>query len=112
MPLAQGAALHLFCGGRRPVRPAMSFARIGNVVAAQIISALLLAFGTDSVFYLVAALEAAFALVVGLFGIRTRELTLEDVSASEAATSPTRTDTPPPVSVGGQAADRPSAEGA
>ncbi|MFD0509621.1 hypothetical protein ACFQ0Q_01275 [Streptomyces aureus] len=89
----------------------MSFARIANVVAAQIISALLLALGTDSVFYLVAALDAAFAVVVGLFGIRTRELTLEDVSATGAATVPTRADTPPPVSVGRQSPDRPSTEG-
>ncbi|MGW6482242.1 MFS transporter [Streptomyces sp. NPDC055059] len=89
---------------------ATSFARIANVVAAQVISALLLAFETDSVFYLVAALEAAFALAVGLFGIRTRELTLEDVSASEAATAPARADSPPPVSVGVPPADRPSTE--
>ncbi|MDQ8706152.1 MFS transporter [Streptomyces sp. LHD-70] len=68
---------------------ANSIARVANVIAAQVISALLLGFGIAAVFYFVAALMFTFALLISVFGIRTRGISLEEVNEARAETTPT-----------------------
>ncbi|MEV0703709.1 MFS transporter [Saccharopolyspora sp. NPDC050389] len=66
---------------------ANSSSRIANIFAPQVIAALLLGFGISAVFYFVAAVMFAFALVMGIFGERTTNVPLEKVNENRRASA-------------------------
>ena len=58
----------------------ISFSRLSTMFSAFIIAAILKSFGSAGVFVFIAGCMIVVALVIGLFGPRTKDLPLEQIS--------------------------------